>query len=348
MPAATTSAAAASTPMAMDGDLAGPVPDRRGVQHQHICVFRTLNATESALSNGSSRTRYRTSRCSSWKALARWARRRSWSMSSRARPSQPSGSTWSGTRWIAWHSTNAATSPRSRTCCSTATGFARTPIRSCSSTRPRRAARSAGSCLRSVANFVGGVSKNTSVVPAPGSRVNARINEVFARLESWHLILRSDQKGSSTHASRAYLPKRYLFDTGVLRELRESAVPAISAAHTIAPAARSWRGAGSRWPAGSARRPGRRSTSSSRPVRRRFRSSAETSVDGVQIVNLLTYLLERLGRPVSWRPPLPVPSGPSARAQGIPRTRPRCRWRAALVHRPPAPGMLARHCRGRS
>ena len=94
----------------------------------------------------------------------------------------------------------------------------------------------ATACLRSVANFVGGVSKNTSVVPAPSSRVNARINEVFARLESWHLILRSEQKGSSAHASHAYLPKRYLFDTGVLRELRESAVPTISAVHTMAAA----------------------------------------------------------------------------------------------------------------
>ena len=77
--------------------------------------------------------------------------------------------------------------------------------------------------------------RNTSVVPAPGSRVNARINEVFARLESWHLILRSAQKGSSV--------QRYLFATGVLRALRESAVPAISAVHTIAPAARTPLGA---------------------------------------------------------------------------------------------------------
>ena len=99
------------------------------------------------------------------------------------------------------------------------------------------------SCLRSVANFAGGVSKNTSVVPVPGSRMNAKINEVFARLEGWHLIFRSDQKGSSAYASHAYLPKRYLFDTGMLRELRESAVPAISVVHTLAPAARTPLGA---------------------------------------------------------------------------------------------------------
>lgn len=98
-------------------------------------------------------------------------------------------------------------------------------------------------CFRSVANFAGGVSKNTAVVPSPSSRTNERINHVFARLEGWHLILRSDQRGSSAQASHNYLPKRYLFDTGVLRELREAAVPAISAVHTLASAARTPLGA---------------------------------------------------------------------------------------------------------
>ena len=98
-------------------------------------------------------------------------------------------------------------------------------------------------CFRSVANFAGGVSKNTTVVPSPSSRMNERINHVFARLEGWHLILRSDQRGSSAQASHNYLPKRYLFDTGVLRELREAAVPAISAVHTLSSAARTPLGA---------------------------------------------------------------------------------------------------------
>ena len=98
-------------------------------------------------------------------------------------------------------------------------------------------------CFRSVANFAGGVSKNTSVVPSPSSRTNERINHVFARLEGWHLILRSDQRGSSAQASHNYLPKRYLFDTGVLRELREAAVPPISAVNTLSSAARTPLGA---------------------------------------------------------------------------------------------------------
>lgn len=93
-------------------------------------------------------------------------------------------------------------------------------------------------CFRSVANFAGSPSKNTTVVPSPTSRVNARINEVFARLEAWHLILRSDQRGPGPEASHAYLPKRYLFDTGILRHLREAAVPSIRLLSTIAPVAR--------------------------------------------------------------------------------------------------------------
>lgn len=93
-------------------------------------------------------------------------------------------------------------------------------------------------CFRSVASFAGGPSKNTTVMPSPTSRVNARINEVFARLEAWHLILRSNQKGPGVEASHAFLPKRYLFDTGVLRHLRESAFPAIRILKTLAPVAR--------------------------------------------------------------------------------------------------------------
>jgi predicted AAA+ superfamily ATPase len=93
-------------------------------------------------------------------------------------------------------------------------------------------------CFRSVASFVGGPSKNTTVVPSPTSRIHARISEVFTRLEAWHLILRSNQKGPGAEASHAFLPKRYLFDTGVLRHLRESALPSIRILKTVAPVAR--------------------------------------------------------------------------------------------------------------
>jgi len=96
----------------------------------------------------------------------------------------------------------------------------------------------AKACLRSVANFVGGVSKNSTVVPTVTTQINARINEIFTRLEGWHMIIRSDQKGPSPHASHQYRPKRYLFDTGILRHLRESTVPSIDILHTLSAAAR--------------------------------------------------------------------------------------------------------------
>jgi len=93
-------------------------------------------------------------------------------------------------------------------------------------------------CLRSVANLVGSVSKNTAVIPSPTTTLNARINDIFTRLEAWHMVIRSDQGGPSPQASYGYLPKRYLFDTGVLRHLQESAAPSISVLDAISPAAR--------------------------------------------------------------------------------------------------------------
>jgi predicted AAA+ superfamily ATPase len=68
--------------------------------------------------------------------------------------------------------------------------------------------------------------------------MNERINEIFSRLEGWHLIIRSEQAGPSPQGSHGYLPKRYLFDTGVLRHLRESAVPSVAALSMISSAAR--------------------------------------------------------------------------------------------------------------
>lgn len=99
-------------------------------------------------------------------------------------------------------------------------------------------------CFRSVANFVGSPSKNTTVIPSPGTTINARINEVFARLQAWHLVLRSDQKGPSPDSSHAYLPKRYLFDTGLLRHFRELGMPSINVLKTRTAMARGPLGGG--------------------------------------------------------------------------------------------------------
>lgn len=93
-------------------------------------------------------------------------------------------------------------------------------------------------CLRSVANLVGFPSKLSSVVSSPTNKVIDDIKNVFSRMESWHLILKSPQFGSSATASHNYLPKRYLFDTGLLRCLRETAVPAIDVVETLDSASR--------------------------------------------------------------------------------------------------------------
>ncbi len=94
------------------------------------------------------------------------------------------------------------------------------------------------SCFKSVANFVGSPSKNTSVIPSPSTPQNARINDIFSRLESWHLLIKSEQKGPNAEANHSYLPKRYMFDTGILRRLRESAWPSISVIKTLSSASR--------------------------------------------------------------------------------------------------------------
>ena len=88
-------------------------------------------------------------------------------------------------------------------------------------------------CFRSVANYVGSPSKNSSVVPAPTTPVHHKINKVFSRLEQWKLLFRSEQRGVSPEQSHRYLPKRYLFDTGILRHYREAAVPSIGLIDSI-------------------------------------------------------------------------------------------------------------------
>lgn len=94
------------------------------------------------------------------------------------------------------------------------------------------------SCFRSVANFVGSPSKNASVVSNPSSSTNEKISGVFSRLEGWHLLLLSEQKGPGPEGSHGYLPKRYMFDTGVLRHFREAGVPSIKLSGTLTAGAR--------------------------------------------------------------------------------------------------------------
>lgn len=98
-------------------------------------------------------------------------------------------------------------------------------------------------CLKAVANLAGSPFKNTSAVPSPGTARNRLINHVLSRLEDWKLVLRADQQGVDPLRTYRYHPKRYLFDTGVMRGMREAAAPALDILSTRDPLARTALGA---------------------------------------------------------------------------------------------------------
>ena len=83
--------------------------------------------------------------------------------------------------------------------------------------------------LRGVASYAGSPMAQTKVVPSATAREIETLRIVFRRLEAWHLVLPSSQWGPSIERSHRYHPKRYLFDTGMLRELREIALPTLNA-----------------------------------------------------------------------------------------------------------------------
>jgi len=88
----------------------------------------------------------------------------------------------------------------------------------------------AKAALRGVASRVGSVSTHSTVIPHAKTRHHGFVEAAFSRLESWHLVHRCIQPGPD-HFHR---PKRYLYDTGVLRLLRDAAVPPIGTLRTLA------------------------------------------------------------------------------------------------------------------
>lgn len=93
-------------------------------------------------------------------------------------------------------------------------------------------------CLRSVANFVGSPSKISTVIKTSQKKNRKTAESIFSRLEQWAIVLNAVQRGPSPESAQAYHPKRYLFDTGLLRRLREAAVPQIKIIDTMAMAER--------------------------------------------------------------------------------------------------------------
>ncbi|MBD3343814.1 MAG: AAA family ATPase [Chitinivibrionales bacterium] len=93
-------------------------------------------------------------------------------------------------------------------------------------------------CIRAVAQLVGSTFKNTAVIKSPSTGQNESITYVLSRLEEWKLVIKSSQSGLDPIQSYQYHPKRYLFDTGILRGMRELGVPSIKLLETPDPATR--------------------------------------------------------------------------------------------------------------
>ncbi|MEI8346390.1 MAG: AAA family ATPase [Pseudomonadota bacterium] len=80
--------------------------------------------------------------------------------------------------------------------------------------------------LRGIAGHVGGSSKYTHV-----SDNHHSAKKIVEVLKSWLLVLEIEQCGSIE--TQAFLPKRYLYDIGVLRHAREAAIAKLSVIHTL-------------------------------------------------------------------------------------------------------------------
>jgi len=88
--------------------------------------------------------------------------------------------------------------------------------------------------LQAVADHVGSPSKLTQALPLADKNYKS-LNAVYSRLESWRMILASLQRGSQPEGATAFHPKRYLFDLGLLNQLRSMGVPDIDVLKTSEP-----------------------------------------------------------------------------------------------------------------
>lgn len=82
--------------------------------------------------------------------------------------------------------------------------------------------------FKATAILLGSPFKNTYVSELMGGGKNNEILSALSHLESWRLIQKVDQKGPKVESQ--FHPKRYLFDTGIAKELRELAKPTTSLA----------------------------------------------------------------------------------------------------------------------
>lgn len=80
-------------------------------------------------------------------------------------------------------------------------------------------------CLLAVACLQGFPFKNSTVSHFLESARSREVIETLSRLEAWKMVFRVEQRGSSPQSQ--FHPKRFLFDPGISRKLRELALPKV-------------------------------------------------------------------------------------------------------------------------
>lgn len=90
--------------------------------------------------------------------------------------------------------------------------------------------------LGATADLLGQPFKNSHVSRLLDGGKNDKIIESLSQLEAWKMIFKVSQEGPSPTTN--YHPKRYLFDLGIAKQLRESAIPNIDLSKMLSPAAR--------------------------------------------------------------------------------------------------------------
>ena len=83
--------------------------------------------------------------------------------------------------------------------------------------------------LKTTAHLLGAPFKNSHVSILMDGGKNQDIIKTLTQLEAWKMIFRVDQRGNSPESH--FHPKRYLFDIGIAKQLREAVIPKIRLSH---------------------------------------------------------------------------------------------------------------------
>lgn len=88
-------------------------------------------------------------------------------------------------------------------------------------------------CMEAVADNIGSPSKDTQAIRLDGPGYK-RVAGIFSRLEKWKLMIKAEQIGREPEKNKFH-PKRYLYDVGILHDLRLKGLKKISIADLTSP-----------------------------------------------------------------------------------------------------------------